>query len=67
MEPIGPADILQHLKRIVDETKEPGIAIGLLTSLQRNRWAEIYSSMAQGKIFLKTNMKFKTPWCPFHV
>ncbi|XP_071836371.1 carnitine O-acetyltransferase-like isoform X3 [Apostichopus japonicus] len=50
MEPIGPADILQHLKHIVDETKEPGIAIGLLTSLQRNRWAEIYSSMAQDEM-----------------
>lgn len=48
-QPLGTEQIYEQLKNIVNQSNEPDIPVGLLTTENRNKWAKAYELLAKGK------------------
>lgn len=48
-QPLGTEQIYEQLKNIVNQSNEPDVPVGLLTTENRNKWAKAYELLAKGK------------------
>nr|XP_011435097.2 carnitine O-acetyltransferase isoform X2 [Crassostrea gigas] len=48
-QPLGTEQIYEQLKNIVNQSNEPDVPVGLLTTENRNKWAKAYELLAKDK------------------
>lgn len=49
--PLGIGQLVQQLKNCVSQGASAGPPVGILTTMERSAWAEVYSDMITGEKF----------------